>query len=252
MDFNYRGQHFILRNVGKQGLKLTLHAPYNSENEDTFSLIQNAPYLLNYKDLTPNPIPEFMDERVDWVEHKFRHGIPQGELFQTLFKVTTLHPVVTDVTLERDGESVEMEGGMVYDEDGRVIYSDRRNGVSIKFGPNYIGVLCLTDQTPDLQPGQVTGNLFQKAGLTDVEVTVTGAPKEDPYRLHETPQFALRFDIVPSELSSTLSSGTLDNLLDYLIDGLPEDKDQLFQTYESLNRTQVDVSDLDQLNQQTR
>ena len=78
---------------------------------------------------------------------------------------------------------------------------------------------------------------------------MTGVPGQDPYGFYdEVQKFELRFDINTQDLPLA----TVGHLVQYLTHELPEDREALFQNYQSLNRTQVDVSDLDQLNQQTR
>ena len=113
----------------------------------------------------------------------------------------------------------------------------------------HIGVLCATGRDLGLTAGQVTGKLFPKPELADLEVTVTGAPGQDPYGFYdEVQKVELRFDINTQDLPLE----TVGYLVQYLVHELPEDREVLFGRYQSLNQTHVDVSDLDQLNQQTR
>lgn len=242
-NFVHQGSLMELRNRGKQGLYLTLHAPDDPENTESYSLVQNAPYLLNINRLTPNPEPEFMDAQTYYIEHCLQQDPKEGHLFDTLIQVKVLHPIVEDQ--EYNG----LQGGLFYNGGDLVFHSIRENGVSLKRAPDHIGVLCATGQDLGLTAGQVTGKIFTKPELADIEVTVTGAPGQDPYDFYdEDPKFTLRFDINTQEMSAE----TLDNLLEYLVHELPEDKERLFDVYRSLNQTHVDVSDLDQLNQQTR
>ena len=95
----------------------------------------------------------------------------------------------------------------------------------------------------------MTGKLFPKPELADLGVTVTGAPGQDPYGFYdEVQKFELRFNINTQDLPLD----TVGHLVQYLVHELPEDREALFGRYQSLNRTQVDVNDLDQLYQQTR
>ena len=243
VNFVYQGSLMELRNRGKQGLYLTLHAPDDPENAESYSLVQNAPYSLNVNQLTPNPEPEFMDTQTYYIEHCLQQDPKEGQLFTALARVRDLHPVV------EDHESNGLQGGLSYNGVDPVFHSIRENGVSLKMAPGHIGVLCATGRDLGLTAGQVTGKLFPKPELADLEVTVTGAPGQDPYGFYdEVQKFELRFDINTQDLPLE----TVGHLIQYLTHELPEDREALFGRYQSLNRTQVDVSDLDQLNQQTR
>ena len=148
-----------------------------------------------------------------------------------------------------DHESNGLQGGLSYNGVDPVFHSIRENGVSLKMAPGQIGVLCATGRDLGLTAGQVTGKLFPKPELADLEVTVTGAPGQDPYGFYdEVQKFELRFDINTQDLPLD----TVGHLVQYLVHELPEDREALFGRYQSLNQTHVDVSDLDQLNQQTR